>query len=162
MFNVYEGPWYIRKCRRLFKTHLPPPPPPPSAAYMRRWTGSVFAQVMACHLFGAKPLPELMLTCCQLGPWERNKFQWNSNQNTKFSIMNMHLKMGVGVGWVGGRGVGSGGQGKRFKMSCPEHTSSDDFFVHLGGRATVGKDHKCFLFIRIERVHDDTTGTDSV
>ena len=78
--------------------------------------------------------------------------------------MNMHLKMGVGVGWVGGRGWGA--EDKENDLKChvwvPEHTLSDDFFVHLGGRATVGKDHKCFLFIRIERVHDDTTGTDSV
>ena len=41
---------------------------PPSASYMRRWTGSALAQVMACPLFGAKPLPEPMLSYCQLDP----------------------------------------------------------------------------------------------
>ena len=51
--------------------------PPPSVAYMGRWTGSVFVQVMACRLFGAKPLPEPVLTYCQLYP--KNKFPWNSN-----------------------------------------------------------------------------------
>ena len=39
---------------------------PPSAAYMRQWTGSALVQVMACRLFGAKPLPEPMLTYRQL------------------------------------------------------------------------------------------------
>ena len=34
---------------------------PPSAAYMRQSTGSPLFQVMACRLFGAKPLPEPML-----------------------------------------------------------------------------------------------------
>ena len=28
---------------------------------MRQWTGSALVQVMACRLFGAKPLPEPML-----------------------------------------------------------------------------------------------------
>ena len=34
---------------------------PPSAAYMRQWTGPSSVQVMACRLFGAKPLPEPMM-----------------------------------------------------------------------------------------------------
>ena len=44
---------------------------------MRQWIGSVFVQVMACHLFGAKPLPEPMLAYCQLDPQEQTsvKFQ---------------------------------------------------------------------------------------
>ena len=37
-----------------------------TAAYIRQWTGSALIQVMACHLFDAKPLPKLMLTYCQL------------------------------------------------------------------------------------------------
>ena len=32
-----------------------------SDAYMRRWTGSSLVQIMACRLFGAKPLSEPML-----------------------------------------------------------------------------------------------------
>ena len=35
---------------------------------------------MACRLFVAKPLPDLMLLYRQLDP--KNQFQWNSNQNT--------------------------------------------------------------------------------
>ena len=37
---------------------------PPSAAYMRQWIGSALVEVMACRLFGAKPLPQPMLTYC--------------------------------------------------------------------------------------------------
>ena len=40
----------------------------PSAAHMHRWTGSALVQVKACRLFGAKPLPEPILTYCQLHP----------------------------------------------------------------------------------------------
>ena len=39
---------------------------PPSDAYMCQWTGSTLVQIMACHLFGAKPLPEPTLTYCRL------------------------------------------------------------------------------------------------
>ena len=38
----------------------------PSAAYMRQYTGSALVQVMACRLFGIKPLPESMVAYCQL------------------------------------------------------------------------------------------------
>ena len=34
---------------------------------------------MACDLFGAKGLIELMLTYCQLDSWEKNP--WNMDQN---------------------------------------------------------------------------------
>ena len=57
---------------------------PPSATYLRQWTDSVLVQIMACRLFGAKPLSEPMLDYSQLNP--RNKLQWNFNQNTIFFI----------------------------------------------------------------------------
>ena len=41
---------------------------PPSAGYMRQWIGSALVQLMACHLFGTKPLSKLMLGYCQLDP----------------------------------------------------------------------------------------------
>ena len=44
---------------------------PPSATYMRQWTGSTLVQVMACRLFGAKPLPEPMRVYCWLNSWEQ-------------------------------------------------------------------------------------------
>ena len=44
---------------------------PPSAAYMRQWIGSALVQIMACRLFGAKPLSKPMLGYCQLDPQEQ-------------------------------------------------------------------------------------------
>ena len=41
-----------------------------SDAHTRRWTGSSLVHVMACRLFGAKPLPEPMLAHRQLDSWE--------------------------------------------------------------------------------------------
>ena len=46
-------------------------PSPPSAAYMRQQTRSALVQVMACRLFGTKPLPEPILAYCQLDSWEQ-------------------------------------------------------------------------------------------
>ena len=39
---------------------------PPSAAYMHQWTGSALVQIMACHIFGPKPLSKPELSYCQL------------------------------------------------------------------------------------------------
>ena len=39
---------------------------PPSDTYMRQWMGSVLVQIMACSLFGAKPLFKPMLGYFQL------------------------------------------------------------------------------------------------
>ena len=61
---------------------------PPSAAYMRHWAGSSLVQVMACRLFGAKPLPEPMLAFCLMVSWEHN---WNGILS--FSFKKMQLKM---------------------------------------------------------------------
>ena len=44
---------------------------PTTAAYKRRWNGSSLVQVMACRLFGAKPLPKPMLDYCRLDTWEQ-------------------------------------------------------------------------------------------
>ena len=41
---------------------------PPRATYMPQWTGSTLVQIMACRLFGAKPLSKSMLGYCQLDP----------------------------------------------------------------------------------------------
>ena len=43
---------------------------PPSASYLHWCTGSALVQVMACHLFGTKPLPEPMLGYCQMDPYK--------------------------------------------------------------------------------------------
>ena len=41
---------------------------PPCAAYMHQWLGSALVQIMACHLFSAKPLSKPMLGYCELEP----------------------------------------------------------------------------------------------
>ena len=52
-------------------------------AYMRQWTESTLVQVMACRLFGLKPLPEPLLTYCSLIGWTWNQYthddviKWN-------------------------------------------------------------------------------------
>ena len=51
---------------------------PPSAAYMRQWIGLALVQVMACHLLGTKPLPEPMLSYCQLDSWEQISVKYES------------------------------------------------------------------------------------
>ena len=51
---------------------------PPKATYMCQWTGSLFVQVMACRLFGAKPLPEQMLIYCQLDYREQVSVKFES------------------------------------------------------------------------------------
>ena len=61
------------------------PPPTTIAAYMRQWIGSALVQLMACRLFGAKPISKptvVFFVNCTI----RNKLQWNFNQNTKLFI----------------------------------------------------------------------------
>ena len=58
----------------------------PSFVSIRQWIVSALVQIMACHLFGAKPLSKPMLGYCQ---WNlRNKLQWNFS-NTKLFINEM-------------------------------------------------------------------------
>ena len=52
------------------------PPRPPHPAYMRQYTQQGLVQVMACRLFGAKPLPEPKLTYCQLEPKEQTSMKF--------------------------------------------------------------------------------------
>ena len=49
---------------------------PPSAAYMRQWIGSALVQIMACRLFGAKPLSKPTLGYCQLNPKEQTSVKF--------------------------------------------------------------------------------------
>ena len=67
---------YINQTARLLI------PPPPGAAYMRQWTGTALVQVMACRLFGVKPLPEPMLVYCQLDSWEQTWVRCESKYKT--------------------------------------------------------------------------------
>ena len=61
---------------------------------MRTWIGSALLQIMACRLFGAKPLSEPMLDYHQLDPWEQTVSEsWIIIHNTKFVIKKMNLKI---------------------------------------------------------------------
>ena len=62
------------------------------AAYMRQGIVSALVQVMACRLFGAKPLPWAMLNYCQLDPLETNVGEIRI-QIQNFSSTKMYLKM---------------------------------------------------------------------
>ena len=51
---------------------------PPKAAYMRQSTRSALFRVMACRLFGTKPLPEPILAYCQSDTWEQISVKFQS------------------------------------------------------------------------------------
>ena len=57
---------------------------PPCVAYMCQWIGSALVQIMACRLFGTRPLSKPILFFVNWTP--RNKFQGNFNQNKKLFI----------------------------------------------------------------------------
>ena len=49
-------------------------------ASTRRWNRSLFYQIMACLLFGVKPLPSPMITYSQFDPWQnlvKLKSKWD-------------------------------------------------------------------------------------
>ena len=50
----------ILSCPQCFNSSLP------SATYIRQWIWSALVQIMACRLFGAKPLSKPMLGYCHL------------------------------------------------------------------------------------------------
>ena len=67
---------------------------PPSAAYMHQWIGSTLVLVMACHLFGAKPLCKPMLQYDIVNWTLRNKLQWIFFIKIQKSLfIEMHLKI---------------------------------------------------------------------
>ena len=62
MVNVVmaESTWWFLMTWRLFQ------PSWCSTAYVRQWSRWAFVQIMACSLFGTKPLSEPVLGYCQL------------------------------------------------------------------------------------------------
>ena len=90
--SVKEAPdkWIIRRYIPYFITFRNLPVPislnssPPSAAYMSQWIGSALVKIMACRLFGAKPLSKPLLGYCQLDPEEQTSVK--SYQNSKFFV----------------------------------------------------------------------------
>ena len=65
---------------------------PPNAAYMYQWIGSTLVQIMACCLFGTKPLSKQMLGYCELDPRGTN-FSEILIKIQNFSFTKMHLKI---------------------------------------------------------------------
>ena len=55
---------------------------PPSAAYMRQWIRSALVQIMACRLFGTKPLFKPVLGYYQFDPKEKTSVKFESKYNT--------------------------------------------------------------------------------
>ena len=47
-------------------------------------TGSSLVQVMAWHQIGAKPLPEPVMTICQLNPYKQTSINIHQNTNILF------------------------------------------------------------------------------
>ena len=55
---------------------------PPSDAYTRQWIGSALVQIMACRLFGAKPLSKPMMGYCQLDHQEQTSVKFKKKYKT--------------------------------------------------------------------------------
>ena len=80
-------------------------PSPPSAAYMRQWIGWSLIHMMACRLFGAKPLSEPMLGHCQLrllgtNSWMSVKIRSFSFKNSNENVVCQNSGHFVQGGWV--------------------------------------------------------------
>ena len=63
----------------------------PSAAYMRERTGSPLVHVVACRLFGAKPLPEPLLAYCQPDSREQISVKFESEFHSRKCIWKRRL-----------------------------------------------------------------------
>ena len=57
-----------------------------SAAYMCQWIGSEIDKIMACCLFGTKPLSKAMLGYCQVGLLEQTSVKFYSQIQSKSKI----------------------------------------------------------------------------
>ena len=75
-------------------TVLPMNSSPPSAAYMCQWIGSALVQIIACCLYGIKPLSKPNAGLLLIGPIGAN-FSEISIKIQKFSFTKMHLKISL-------------------------------------------------------------------
>ena len=69
----------------------------PGDSYVRHWTGSSLLQVMACRLFGAQPLPEVMLSYCQLDPKEQTSMKFKSKKEIHLNLSSAKSSLGLNV-----------------------------------------------------------------
>ena len=98
-----------------------------SAAYMRRWTGLLLVQVMACSLFGSKPLPEPMLAYCQLDSCEQISVKFESEF---YHFHQGHHDYNPSNGGKNDMPYVISLRGYRI---CPSDLSTATFFVYLPG-----------------------------
>ena len=73
--NTFTKSWFIIHIHGFLViklTHLPLVP------HICQWTGPPLVKVMACRLFGSKPLPEPMLAYCLLDSWEQISVKFES------------------------------------------------------------------------------------
>ena len=84
----------------------------PLVPHMRRWIGSALVQIMACCLFGAKPLSKSILLL-SIGTLETN-FSEIFIKIQNFSFTKMHLKISSAKWWP----FCPGGDELRLSMPC--------------------------------------------
>ena len=92
----------------------------PDDAYMRHGTWLAMIHVMACCLFGAKSLPESMMTYGQLDPWEQSLVNIFIEIKT-FSLTKLQLKI----------------LSARVVAICPGRNVLKKFQWHLTQNATI-------------------------
>ena len=123
--------YFQAQCCAIYKVTLRVNLSPPSAVYMRQWTGSALFQIMTCHLFGAKPLPEQMLVYCQLDSWEHISVKFEPefyHFHSRKCIRNCRLPRCRPFCPGGGGGGGGGNTPRPQQNQCP---FTDDIFKRI-------------------------------
>ena len=88
-FHFFGMNWYTQSVAVTWLINSSPP----RAAYKCQWTVSALVQIMACRLYGTKPLSEPMLDHYQLDPWEQSSVKFFLIKIQNFSFMKMHVKI---------------------------------------------------------------------
>ena len=78
---------------------------PLRVAYMRQWTGLALVQIVACRLFGSKPLSKPMLGCCKLDPKEQTSVKiesklWYFHSKMRFKMSSVKVAAVSKGRWV--------------------------------------------------------------
>ena len=156
---------FTHKIPALFPTDskIPALFKPLCTLYMRRWTGSALVQVMACHLFGAKPLPAGLLSSGLLG----TNFNEIRIGILSFSFKKMHSKLSsdkVAAILFRGRWVNSlwPGNAYRHKHTCLRWNKNETWM-----KSETVLSRKCKKFVKIvckmptniSRYHSSSTST---
>ena len=84
--TLHVMPLYFRCVQSLVNSS------PPSATYMHQCIRLALVKIIACHLFGTKPLSKPMLCLLSIGPLGTN-FSEILLKIQNFSFMKMHLKI---------------------------------------------------------------------